>query len=223
MTGSRLRTAAGAVFAVVLATAVAMPLVGAGEIRISMDAGRVTLIATDAPLADILDEWSRTGETRFLGAEAIGGELITLHLVDTVEAEALRLLLRSAAGYVAAPRRAGASGLSRYDRVTVLATRGTSAPAPIRSASPIPGNGGGSAALPANDPIGAATEPPALVSMEELQRLLDAAAADRAISPSEAASAPPTAPVVATPFPGIGADPGSSPLPDRWRRAPRRP
>ena len=224
MTGSRLRPAAGAVIAVVLATAVAMPLVGAGEISISIDAGRVTLIATDAPLADILDEWSRTGETRFVGAEAIGGELITLHLVDTVEAEALRLLLRSAAGYVAAPRRAGASGLSRYDRVTVLATRGTSAPAPVRSASPIPGNGGDSAALPpANDPTGAATEPPALVSMEELQRLLDAAAADRASSPSEAASAPPTAPVVATPFPGIGADPGSLPLPDRWRRVRRRP
>jgi hypothetical protein len=51
---------------------VAAPGVAAGEIRISMDRGRVTLIATDAPLADVLAEWARVGGTLFAGAEAIG-------------------------------------------------------------------------------------------------------------------------------------------------------
>ena len=54
----------------------------------------------------------------------------------------------------------------------------------------------------------------------ELQRLLDAAA-DAGSAPPDAA--PPAPAVVSTPFPGIGADPGSSPLPERWRRDRRRP
>ena len=34
-----------------------------------MERGRVTLIATDARLGDVLAEWSRVGDTRFVGAE----------------------------------------------------------------------------------------------------------------------------------------------------------
>ena len=81
-TRSRFGAGSGTVAAVILAATVAAPGVAAGEIRISMDRGRVTLIATDAPLADVLAEWARVGGTLFAGAEAIGGELITLHLVE---------------------------------------------------------------------------------------------------------------------------------------------
>ena len=77
----RLRVAAGTLAAVV-ATATVPPALGADEITISMDAGRVTLIATDAPLADMLAEWSRVGETVFMGTETLGAEPVTLHLVD---------------------------------------------------------------------------------------------------------------------------------------------
>ena len=213
-THSRYPAAAGALAAVVVAATAAAPLLGAGEVTISMERGRVTLMATDALLADVLDEWSRVGETRFVGAEEIGGEPVTLYLVDTPEMEAIHLLLRSAAGYVAAPRRAGASGASRYDRVTILATRDTSVPPRTGAAVP--------AAVPAQgESVTAGSSPPALVSMEELQRLLDAAAANSASTPPDAEAAP-DIPVVMTPFPGIGADPGSSPLPARWRRDRRR-
>ena len=210
-THSRYPAAAGALAAVVVAATAAAPLLGAGEVTISMERGRVTLIATDARLADVLDEWSRVGETRFVGAEEIGGEPVTLYLVDTPEMEAIHLLLRSAAGYVAAPRRAGASGASRYDRVTILATRDTSVPA--RTGAAVPAQG---------ESVTARSSPPALVSMEELQRLLDATAANPASTPPDAEAEAPDIPVVMTPFPGIGADPGSSPLPERWRRDRRR-
>ena len=53
---STFRAAAGALAAVVVAAAGTAPLTGAGEIAISMDAGRVTLIATEARLADVLAE-----------------------------------------------------------------------------------------------------------------------------------------------------------------------
>lgn len=119
----------GAILAAVGVAAVAAPLLATGEIRISMDGGRVTVIATEARLADVLAEWTRVGATRFVGSEAIGEETITLHLVDADEEEAIRLLLHAAAGLVAASRPAGGSGASRFDRVTILARRAASEPA----------------------------------------------------------------------------------------------
>ena len=244
VTRSGLRSAVGAAAAVAAVLGGAAPLLGAGEISIRINGGRVTLLATDAPLAAVLEEWSRVGDTRFVGAEPLHGELITLHLVDAPEAEAIRFLLRSAAGYVAAPRRSRGSGVSRYDRVTIMATRGTSS-APVRAETAVRGGAAAAVAPAASDPTRASAEAPALVPMEELQRLLDPAfdparaaveapapvdrdglqrlldaASDSASAPAEAAPAP--TPVVTTPFPGIGADPGTSPLPERWRRMLRR-
>ena len=159
---STFRAAAGALAAVVVAAAGTAPLTGAGEIAISMDAGRVTLIATEARLADVLAEWSRVGQTQFVGAGPIGGDLITLHLVDAAEAEAIHFLLGAAAGYVAAPRRAGGVGVSRYDRVTIMATRGTPL-RPVRPTAPLRGGGVPVEAPPAYDPVRTSPDAPGLV------------------------------------------------------------
>ena len=180
-----------------LATAFAATPSGADEIGISMCGGRVTLVATGVPLADILAEWSRVGATRFVGADTLGREPVTLRLVDAPEARAIGLLLRAAAGYVAAPRRAGHPGRSRYDRVTILATTGTSWPDPsadsVRSDAETSTPGSDSAA------------PPALVPLEELQRLLDAGDGDREGTAAGTPAAATDIPVMATPFPTIGA------------------
>ena len=211
--------AAVALSAVALAAFAGARLDADGEISITLDRGRVTLVATGARLTDILAEWSRVGDTRFVGAEALGGEPITLSLVDAPEADALHLLFRSAVGYIAAPRPPGAAGASRYDRITVLAVRGTALP-PVPAGGRARGGAAASAAEGADDPTRSPAAP-VLVPMEELQRLLDAAAAAPAATPGE--ETPPAVPVVATPFPGIGGDPGSPRVPDRWRRnRPRR-
>ena len=183
--------------ALTLGTALDGPLLGAGEIRMAIDGGRVTLSAIEAPLADVLAEWSRVGGTRFVGAETLGRETVSLRLVEADEADAIRLLLRSAGGYVAAPRRAGAAGAARYDRVTILAARRTPAPAP-NNAVRAPANETDAGGTPAGS--GAV---PGLLPMEELQRVLDAAAAAGAPAPDDA----PTdrhVPVLVTPVPGIG-------------------
>ena len=132
--------AAGALAATTVAAALGTPLFGTDDVRISIEGGRVTLSATEAPLAEVLAEWSRVGGTRFVGAETLGGETVNLQLEDADEADAIRLLLRSAAGFVAAPRRPATAGAARYDRVTVLATRRTHPPTP-RDAAPAVGNG----------------------------------------------------------------------------------
>ena len=153
---------------VALAAALAArPAVG-DEIELRMDAGRVTLIATEARLTEVLAAWSRIGQTRFVDAEAVAGESVTLHLVDVGEAEALRILLRPATGYVAAPRRDDAAGASRYDRVKILGKAGRPLPARDAAAGSRPADPAGGDAGGARMPVGAP------MPLEDLQRLLDA-------------------------------------------------
>ena len=100
---------------------VASPAV-AGELTVTMSNGRVSIIAHDVPVRQILAEWARIGNTRMINSEKLGGGPVTLQLVDVPEKEALDILLRSAAGYMTAPRPTGVVGASLYDRVIILPT-----------------------------------------------------------------------------------------------------
>lgn len=116
----------------------------AGELTLTMADGRVTLIAKDVPVRQILSEWARVGNTRMVNAEKMVGGPLTLQLVDVPEKEALDILLRSAAGYVTASRETAIPGASVYDRVIILATSRPPAatigapPAPFNSRPAIP-------------------------------------------------------------------------------------
>ena len=94
----------------------------AGELKLSMQNGRVTILADKVPLGQILMEWARVGQTKIVNAEKLGGPTITLQLVDALEKDALDILLRSASGYIAAPRPVPVANAAFYDRVTILAT-----------------------------------------------------------------------------------------------------
>jgi hypothetical protein len=112
------------------------------DVQLSIRGGRVTLVATDATVRQILTEWARVGKTNVVNVDRIPGGPITLQLTDVPEPEALDLLLRSVTGYVAAPRPVAAPDLSRYDRILVLPTA-TLAPArdaiaPTRPTAPTP-------------------------------------------------------------------------------------
>jgi hypothetical protein len=95
----------------------------ADEIELSIARGRVTLTAANAPLSSILAAWTQVEGTHFVDADKLTGPPVTLQLVDVAEADVLRTLLCSAAGYLAAPRPADAPGTLRFDRVLTLATR----------------------------------------------------------------------------------------------------
>lgn len=96
--------------------------VSAQQLSLQIQDGRVTLDATQASVRQILAEWSRVGGTRVVNAERINGAPVTLKLENVSERQALEVILRSVAGYVAAPRAAAASGASMYDRIMVLPT-----------------------------------------------------------------------------------------------------
>jgi hypothetical protein len=93
----------------------------AGELRLSIGNGRVTIVAQDVTLRQILDEWGRVGQTVVVGADKLVGPPVTLELHDVAEGRALETLLRSASGYIAKPR-SGAAGASAYDRILIMPT-----------------------------------------------------------------------------------------------------
>jgi hypothetical protein len=97
----------------------------AQNLKVSFHDGRVSVEATAVPVRAILTEWGKVGGTKIVGAERVSGAPITVKLIDVTEAQALETILRSVAGYMAAPRNAGV-GVSTYDRILVMAT--TSAP-----------------------------------------------------------------------------------------------
>ena len=104
----------------------------AQNLKVDFHDGRVSVEATSVPVRAILTEWGKIGGTKIVGAERISGAPISVKLINVTEAQALETILRSVAGYMAAPRNAGA-GASRYDRIMVMAT--TSAPAPAAVAT----------------------------------------------------------------------------------------
>lgn len=101
---------------------------GAQQVSLEIKDGRVNLETKGATLRTILTEWEKVGGTRIVGVEKVTGAPLTLTLEDVSEREALEVLMRDVAGYMAAPRAASAeAGASVYDRIMVLAS--SSAPA----------------------------------------------------------------------------------------------
>ena len=83
------------------------------EVQLTMSAGRVSLSAKNATVGQILAEWARIGQTKIVNVERVPGGPMTLELTNVPEVEALEILLRSAGGYVLAPRQAGPANASR--------------------------------------------------------------------------------------------------------------
>ena len=92
------------------------------EVKLSMADGRVTLVANNATVRQILTEWARIGQTKIVNVERIPGGPLTLQLTNMPEREALDMLLRTVTGYMAVPRPVTVGNLSHYDRILVLPT-----------------------------------------------------------------------------------------------------
>jgi len=129
--------AGGALFMVLAAST------ASAEVQLSIGDGRVTLVATNATVRQILTEWARIGQTKIVNVERIPGGPLTLQLTNVPEQEALDILLRSVTGYVAAPRPVAVANLSHYDRILVLPTAAVARvpvaapPAPVAQRPPV--------------------------------------------------------------------------------------
>lgn len=143
-----LRTVLAAIAAVFLA----LPA-SAQQLSLEIRDGLVTMQATNVSVRQVLAEWAKVGGTRVVGAERVAGAPLTLTLQGVPEAKALDIVLRGAAGYMAAARAVPGSGSSSYDRILVMAT----STAPAAGASPAPA---GRTAPPRAFGVPPAVEPP---------------------------------------------------------------
>jgi hypothetical protein len=123
----------GLLLAAVLVVTPAAPA-AAQDLQLSMRDGRVTLIADNVPVSRILAEWARIGQTTVLNGDKLTGPPVTLHFDNQPERDVLEVLLRSAAGYVVAPREVAMANAAVFDRVLIMPT----SRAPAVSAAPPP-------------------------------------------------------------------------------------
>lgn len=107
------------------------------EVQLTMHGGRVSLVAKDATVRQILTEWARVGQTKIVNAERVPGGPITLELIDVPEAQALDVLLRTLSGYIAAPRPVESADLSRFDRIIIMPTLAAARPATSTPPPPV--------------------------------------------------------------------------------------
>ena len=108
----------------------------AGELKLTLNNGRATVIATDVPLSQILAEWARVGRTTIVNGEKLTGPPVTLTLENVPEREALDVLLRSASGYIVAGRQDMVAGASAFDRILIMPTSRAPAASAINVSTP---------------------------------------------------------------------------------------
>lgn len=106
---------------IALAFALAAPAL-AGDLKLTIRDGRVTLDARDVTVREILAEWARIGHTNIIDGQRVPGGPVTLQLDSVSERQALDVLLRSVAGYIAAPRAQAMADGSSFDRIVVMPT-----------------------------------------------------------------------------------------------------
>ena len=227
---------------VLLATALllasALPA-AAQSISLTLRDGRVTLVTQNATPAAILAEWARQGQVKVVDGERVPGVPLSLRLENVPEREALDIVLRGAAGYIAAPRaQQAAATQSRFDRVIVMAAspgavsaRAAARPAaaapppPVQSApvveeEPVVADAGGQQGAPMpQEAAPAGGEQPASSTNFDYanpQRYFAARQAEQQAAEAAAASAAQQTPqpgTTATPFGATRSTPGMAPTP----------
>lgn len=184
-------------FGVVLVSALllisAVPADAQQPVSVEFRAGRVTLVARNAPIRAILAEWARLGGATVVNGERVAGAPVTLELTDVPERQALDVILRGVAGYMLAPRRAGSVGASTFDRIMILPTSAAPRnPPPVAAAAARPG-----VRRPALIP----PRPPE-VTLDTPVEVEDAVESDAIVAPPVNPVLTPRVPPIVRPLPG---------------------
>jgi hypothetical protein len=107
------------------------------DVHVTMQSGRVSLVAKDATVRQILTEWARVGQTKIVNVERLPGGPITLQLDNVTESQALEILLRTLSGYITAPRPVDVANLSHFDRIIIMPTLASARPATSSPPPPV--------------------------------------------------------------------------------------
>ena len=64
------------------------------DVQLTLQDGRVSIVARDATVRQILTEWARVGQTKIVNVEKIPGPPMTLELTNMPEQQALDLTIQ---------------------------------------------------------------------------------------------------------------------------------
>jgi hypothetical protein len=95
-------------------------LTASAQVELKISGGRVWLAATNATVGQILSEWARVGGTQIVNGDRVPGGPVTLELNNVSEQEALDLLLRTAAGFMAVRKAVPIGTSSGFGRILIL-------------------------------------------------------------------------------------------------------
>jgi hypothetical protein len=122
-----------------LVSLLAVSPAAAADVPVTIQDGKVSVVAKDATHRQIMAAWARVGQTKVVNVDRIPGGPMTLELHSVPEDRALEILMRSLSGYLAAPRAVQSPMLSRFDRIIVMPTVAAARqPAVAASAAPAP-------------------------------------------------------------------------------------
>jgi hypothetical protein len=123
---SNCRASIHGVLLVGLVVGITVAPAAAQQLKLEIKNGRVNLEASAVHVREILVEWARVGGTRVVDGDRVTGPHVTLRLIDAPEREALAIILRDVAGYIATPRSVSdLAGPSTYDRLLIVANSAT--------------------------------------------------------------------------------------------------
>ena len=122
---------------IAIAACLAAASTASAEVHLTMQNGRVSLVAKDATVRQILTEWARVGQTKIVNMERVPGGPITLELNNVTETQALDVLLRALSGYITAPRPVDVANLSHFDRIIIMPTLAAARPATVSAPPPV--------------------------------------------------------------------------------------
>jgi hypothetical protein len=127
-------------------------------LQLSFDGqGNITLIAQGVTLQDIFVEWTRLGGCYFPNADRLPrAMLVPLRFENVPELKVLDSLLRSAAGFMVAPRTTRTVGASAFEIVQILPTTtavASGAYPPINLPPPMPTAGSPDDEIPPVTPV----------------------------------------------------------------------
>lgn len=205
------------------AVALAVPSTARADVQLNMSDGRVSLKATNATVREILAEWARVGRAHIVNGERVVGPPVTIELVNVTESQALDVLLRTVAGYMAAPRATPVPNGSLFDCILILPTstppRVTATPAPAvvqqpQFTPPLPDDDDDPRGVPAPGPRGPVFNtfpPPGANPITPQQPFPAGAPPNFPFTPNRGSNAPATAPApkpgpqapVGVPVPGM--------------------
>ena len=86
--------------------------VAAAEVHLTSKDGRVSIVAQDATVRQILTEWARIGQIKIVNIDCIQGGPASLEFTNVPEQQVMEVLLHSVSGYLLARHEIPAPNLS---------------------------------------------------------------------------------------------------------------